>query len=225
MKKIIFAMCLVFPVMAQADTLPTEEILSAEITRQVETQQSKKTVQAAQVHQQLEQIAARLQQKLGKEVTPRQVVGWLYLSATGDFESVAYYQFKWERGEKLGDLLISKNATQEEIDEFARYIPIDSPEVKEFTTHLRHVVDYAFAQVFSLADRKDLYDYGSGPTDYSSRAYVPVKDAKKFTKDTQLEIQRLRERVATSAEAAQKFDTDEIARGLFESEWWWLWSE
>ena len=225
MKKIIFLMCLVCPVWAQAAALPVEEVLSAEITRQVRAQQNKQALQAVQVHRQLEQIAAALQEKLGEKVTPRRVVGWMYQVATADFESVTYYQFKWNRSEKLGDLLMSKNASQEEIDELSRYIPIDSPEVKQYTAYSRHVVDYAFAHVFSFSERGNLFNYGGGPTDYLERAYAPVKDTKQFNKDVQREMQRLRDMLESSAQAAQNRKTDEIAHGLFESEWCWLWTE
>lgn len=211
MKKIIFLLCLSVPVSGWAATIPAEDVLCREMQKQVVTQKK----QDASVHGQLLVIAQRLGKELNREVTPQQVVSWLYDSYTFDFEEVAYYQFKWERAQRFEELL-SQPGHDEEFAELNEYIPRHDPRVKEFTKYWRHVIDYSFAQVFAPTDRENLFDYGNGAANYNEKAYAPVKNKKKFTEDTTLEINNLRAVLGFFIQTDDK---------TFRDSWFWLFEE
>jgi hypothetical protein len=188
MKKIIFLGCLigVLCVCTTAAVLPLEEKLSKEIEQKIVKEQSK----TALVAEQLDTIAAHLQKKMKQEVTPQQVVRWLYESYMNDFDNIAYYQFKWERAQKLQRLMLTPG-DEEEIATLREYIPPQDPRVKEFTKYLKHVIDYSFAQVFMGQEHNKVHIYGDGPASYKTNIYALVKDKKKFEEDTRLEIGNL----------------------------------
>ena len=185
MKKIIFVICFlsILAVQGQAGLSAKQEAAVNKAVEQAVAQQGKKVSKEAQVKQQLEIIAARLQKELKKPVSPKQVVAWMYFDYTADFEVVAYEQFKFERSQEFDRLLQAKDTKQEELDDFMRHIPKGSPEAKEFAAYFRHVIDASFAYVFPEEYTAELYEYGYGPTHYSSGAYPAVKNKVKFKKD------------------------------------------
>ena len=162
-------------------------------------------------------------ERLGRDVfgmpfslTSQQVVKILYYRTTIAFEDTAYYQFKWERSERLQQLMMQSDARAEEIASLNEYILQDSPEVKEYAAQMRHAIDYAFTQVFPKKYLEGLFDYGMGPSNYNPAKYVRIQDKNKFAKDVQWEIKSLRSSLAWDVECDDQ---------TFRSSWEWLIAE
>ena len=140
--------------------------------------------QFGQIEKQLDKIAKRLEKEVHYTVTPQQVVAWLYDNCTADFDNVAYYQFKWERSERLQEL-IAQGGSAEEITRLSQYVAPDDPAVKEFATQMRYVIDYSFTQVFDPIYLEGWFVFPQKPSE-------KLVNQAKFQKDSQLQISNLR---------------------------------
>ena len=219
MKKLIWmltAVLCVLPGVSAAEEWAAQ--LDANLEQAVSASIEQATGKEGLVGRQLQRIADRMSTEIfsGIRIVPQQVVAFLYSRTMVGFEDSAYYQFKWERSERLQQLLVEPNASDEEIARLSEYVPQDSPEVKEYAAQMRHAIDYAFTQVFPKKYVEGLFDYGMGPSNYNPAHYVAIKSKHTFHKDVQREIESLHSDLAFNVGCDNQ---------TFRAAWDWLLAE